>query len=68
MDGNREILGDNIPHSQLAEELGMSLKTLKNLNRDGDGPPRVKLGRFTYYRAEAVRDWLRTRELGQSDG
>ena len=57
-----------IPHDQLAVELGISLKTLENLNRAGDGPPRVKLGRHTYYREEAVREWLWTRELSQSDG
>jgi len=55
-----------IPPDQLAVELGIPLKTLENLNRAGDGPPRVKLGRHTYYRQEAVRVWLRTRELGQS--
>ena len=51
-----------IPPDQLAVELGISLKTLENLNRAGDGPPRVKLGRYTYYRADAVRVWLRDRE------
>ena len=65
MDDNGKVLGEYIPHSQLAEELGISLKTLENLNRDGNGPPRIKLGRFTYYREEGVREWLRTREQGR---
>ena len=52
-----------IPPDQLAVELGISLKTLLNINRAGDGPPRVKLGRHPYYRQESVREGLRTREL-----
>ena len=68
MDGNSGgILGNFIPHAQLATELGISLKTLENMNRAGKAPPRVKLGRFTYYREEGVREWSRTKELGQSD-
>ncbi len=68
MDDNSDgILGNFIPHAQLATELGISLKTLENMNRVGNGPPRVKLGRYTYYREEGVREWLRTKELGQSD-
>jgi hypothetical protein len=39
------ILGDCIPHDQLAAAFGISLKTLENLNRAVDDPPRVKLGR-----------------------
>ena len=30
---------------EMADMLGISLKTLENWNRAGDGPPRVKLGR-----------------------
>ena len=64
---NAELLGDYLPHALLADALGMSLKTLENMNRAGDGPPRVRLGRFTYYHKESVRDWLRTREQGRGE-
>ncbi len=49
------ILGDYIPHDRLTADLGIFLKTLENLNRAGDGPPRVKLGRYTYYRTHIER-------------
>lgn len=47
---------------QLASLLGVSVDTLKHLERAGDAPPRVQLSaRRVGYRASAVEAWMRAR-------
>jgi len=57
------VLSGYLTKTQLAEQLGRSVRTLDRMALSGDGPPRTKIGRTTLYRREAVLDWLRTREV-----
>lgn len=43
---------------QLAKELGVSLRSLQRYNDARIGPPRIKLGKYIYYRKSAVEQFL----------
>ena len=63
---NRE---DLISPQQLAAELGMSLRTLQRHHDARTGPPRVNLGKHSFYRRSTVDAWLAKREgFGQGGG
>jgi predicted DNA-binding transcriptional regulator AlpA len=49
---------------QLAAELGISVRTLHRWHtaRQGQGPPRVVLGRVVIYRRSSVLAWIESRE------
>lgn len=48
----------------VADAVGVTVNTLRSWNAQRSGPPRVKIGRRIFYRADAFRDWLRSRETG----
>jgi predicted DNA-binding transcriptional regulator AlpA len=54
---------DYLTSSELAKELGRSIRTLDRWVLTGDGPPRTRIGRKTLYRRAAVLDWLKSREI-----
>ncbi len=47
---------------ELAEDLGITLRTLLRWRDKRIGPPPTPIGRRVYYRCEAVREWLLRRE------
>jgi predicted DNA-binding transcriptional regulator AlpA len=46
---------------ELAQQLDISLRTLARWHSRRTGPPRIRVGRATYYDVFAVRQWLRAR-------
>ena len=56
------ILSDYLTKRELAEQLGMSVRTLDRMALNGDGPPLTRIGRTTLYRRDAVLKWLRDLE------
>lgn len=47
---------------ELSAELGISVDTLGRWETRRIGPPCVRVGRKVLYRADAVRDWLKSQE------
>ncbi len=47
---------------QLAERLGVSLRTLNRWHAERTGPPRITRGRLVLYRLEALHQWLESLE------
>jgi hypothetical protein len=56
------LLVDFITERELADGLLVTARTVKRWHSLGIGPPRVLIGRTPYYRRDAVRQWLRSRE------
>ncbi|ANY18667.1 Helix-turn-helix domain protein [Tsuneonella dongtanensis] len=55
---------DLLSANDVAELLGVSRRTLSRWNRLRKGPPRVKVGRFMFYRHASLNEWLRAHEVG----
>jgi hypothetical protein len=51
-----------ISEVQLAEDLGVSVKTLANRRTAGTGPRFVKQGRCVLYTPDAIKEWLESGE------
>jgi hypothetical protein len=51
-----------IPEVAFADMLGMTTRTLRRLQQERTGPPRVVIKRKIFYRHEAALDWLAKRE------
>ena len=51
-----------VTRDELAAHLGLSPDTLKRWAASGDGPTSIRVGRRVFYRATAVKDWLRSLE------
>jgi len=58
----QNVLEDWMGRKELASELSISVDTLARWEAQRIGPPCVKIGRRVYYRREAVRDWLVSKE------
>ena len=58
------LLGGWLTRPQVAAEIGVSVDTLQRWETRRIGPPCVRIGRKVFYRAEAFRDWLISRERG----
>ena len=56
------LLDGWLTRQQLAVEIGVSTDTLQRWETRRVGPPCVRIGRRVFYRAEAFRDWLVSRE------
>ncbi|MBI4968213.1 MAG: helix-turn-helix domain-containing protein [Rhodospirillales bacterium] len=56
------LLDGYLTPAQLAEQLGVSLRTLSRWHAQRIGPRRVTNGRLILYRADAVREWLDSSE------
>jgi predicted DNA-binding transcriptional regulator AlpA len=55
-------LHDYISPAQLAEELGISERTVHRWHALRQGPPRVLLGRRPYYKRASVAAWIERQE------
>jgi hypothetical protein len=58
---NRAVLHDYITRQELAEQLGVHVKTLEAWERRRVGPPCQQIGKRIYYHVPAVRAWLEDR-------
>ena len=56
------LLDDFLPEDQTARELGRCPRTLKRWRNLREGPPFIRIGRQIFYRRDAVREWLVSRE------
>jgi excisionase family DNA binding protein len=50
----------------LANREGVPLQTIYRWNREGDGPPRMRIGRHVRYRLSDVVAWEESRIVGKS--
>ena len=57
-------LGEYVTPDQLAQHLGVSVRTLSRWHARRIGPPRCSVGKLILYRFTAVRAWMADRELG----
>jgi hypothetical protein len=56
-------LGEYITPDQLAQHLGVSVRTLSRWHARRIGPPRCSVGKLILYRVTAVRAWMAEREF-----
>ncbi len=56
------LAGAYVTPDVLAEQLGISMRTLYRWHAERRGPPRVKLGNMILYRVTAVHEWLAEHE------
>lgn len=56
------LLEDFLRREELAEQLGLSPRTIDRWHALRLGPPRVCVGRTILYSVQSVREWLRRRE------
>lgn len=56
------LAGAYVTPEQLAEELGISVRTLHRWHTARQGPPRIVLGRIIFYRRSSVLAWIESRE------
>jgi predicted DNA-binding transcriptional regulator AlpA len=56
------ILDGFLRREELAQQLGLSARTIDRWEALRIGPPRVCVGRTILYDVESVREWLRSRE------
>ena len=57
-----KLLEDYVNRQELAEQLGVSWRTLCRYEEERDGLPSLILGGRRMYRLESVRAWLERRE------
>lgn len=51
-----------LPPEQVADQLGVTVRTLYAWRQAGTGPPAVKLGKYIRLPADGLRDWLAAQE------
>lgn len=56
---------DLISETDYAAHRGVSVRTIQRERALRVGPPYIKLGRKTFYRAEAIETWLIGKEQAQ---
>jgi predicted DNA-binding transcriptional regulator AlpA len=54
----RQVLEGYIRSQELADQLGLSPRTIHRWEALRKGPPRVCVGRTILYRVDSVREWL----------
>lgn len=60
-----ELLQGYLEKSEFAQQFHkISTRTLDRWERQGIGPPRIKVGKKIFYRIDGVRDWLASHEQG----
>ena len=64
--GNPALLDGWLTRAEVATEICVSVDTLQRWETRRIGPPCVRIGRKVFYRAEAFRDWLISRERGSA--
>jgi len=57
---------DLLNTDELAEELGLTSRSLERWRQTGEGPEYLKIGRSVRYELEVVRNWLRSKESGST--
>jgi hypothetical protein len=57
-------LGEYVTPDQLAQHLGVSIRTLSRWHARRIGPPRCSVGKLILYRVAAVRKWMAECEFG----
>lgn len=62
--GTAALLDGWLSRSQVAREVGVSIDTLARWETRRIGPPCIRIGRKVFYRADAFREWLISRERG----
>ena len=60
-----KLLSAWLTREELADELGVTNKTIARWHTEGSAPPCTKVGKKILYRREAVQQWLISRERGQ---
>ena len=58
----RLVLEGFLSRGQLAEQLGLSERTIARWEALRDAPPRTQIGRRVFYNIQSVRLWLQARE------
>lgn len=56
------LLEGFLRREELAQQLGVSPRTIDRWHTSRCGPPRVTVGRTILYNLNSVREWLRSRE------
>ena len=56
------VLDGYVTRRGLADEFGVSLRTVDRWEALRIGPARTTIGKQVLYRVESVRDWLKARE------
>ena len=56
------VLEGFLSKHQLAAELNKSTRTLDRWHLERIGPPRLKLGKSVFYKADSVRTWFEAQE------
>jgi len=59
---NQLLLDGYLRREELAQQLGVSPRTIDRWQTARCGPPRVAIGRTILYNLESVREWLRSNE------
>lgn len=59
---NQLLLDGYLRRDELAQQLGVSPRTIDRWQTSRCGPPRVAIGRTILYNLESVRQWLRSKE------
>ena len=54
----RALLEGYFPKTETAHQLNTTTRTLDRMHQQRVGPPRIKIGKRVFYRADAVREWL----------
>jgi len=62
--GTAPLLDGWLSRAQVAQEVGVSIDTLARWETRRIGPPCIRIGRKVFYRADAFREWLISRERG----
>lgn len=58
----RAVLTDFIAEAELADQLNVSIRSLREWRRRRQGPAATLIGRQIFYRAETVQNWLLSRQ------
>jgi phage terminase Nu1 subunit (DNA packaging protein) len=52
-----------IPEAEMAEQLGVAVRTLRKWRQQGLGPAYTKFGKQVHYRSASRDTWLRRQEI-----
>jgi predicted DNA-binding transcriptional regulator AlpA len=65
---NQLLLDGYLRRNELAQQLGVSPRTIDRWQTLRCGPPRVAIGRTILYNLDSVRQWLRSKEESATSG